>query len=195
MATTKVYKCKSGEFPQVRYGKPVKGRSGYTVSCENRERNLDLLFQTTPLEVVSYDGETIVLGLAHPEDPMHTFFETSATLHLEEATKRTEEWFPGKNVSPDLLPDLWKETIQKEKIKIKVNQDSEEPVLFFDCERNPLEKLPTEPGTRVICLLRLDSLWFSKASLGESYTLIQAMLQEPLLAPPPSPVTECALNP
>lgn len=194
---SKVYKCKSQEVPEMRYGDPQKGpgRSGYYVVCENRERHRDLLFQTTVLELMSdMDPDSDEVELVVPsESPMQGFFDTMSQEHIKKAIDAKEQWFPGKNVSDEVLPDLWKQTLSKSRLRLKVGDDEEEPMMLFDRDKTVAPPESFKKGTRVVALMRLEGLWFSKASLGESYTLVQMMKHD---AEPVKPerIKECALD-
>lgn len=177
----KVYKCKSLEVPEMRYSDPRKtgsGRSGYHVVCENRERRRDLLFQSTVLELAGdlvADSDHVDLTVP-PESPMLDFFSAMAEEHIKKATVAKEQWFPGKNVSDEVLPDLWKDTVNKQNtLRLKIGTDEEEPLLLFDREKQEASCETFKKGAKVVALLRLEGLWFSKASLGESYSVVQLM--------------------
>jgi hypothetical protein len=190
-----IYKCKNlDDIPEMRYFDPQKtnGKT-YTVACENEERSHDLLFQTCKLEISNMDEETV--EFLCDSEVMPAFFTRMSELHLAHAVDVKDQWFPGKNISEEVLPDLWKDTLAKGRFKVKVNQDPDEPVLAFDLDRNQIALGDVSKGTQVVALMRLDGLWFSRASLGESYTLVQFMTQDAIPKPKLTPVTACALDP
>jgi hypothetical protein len=190
-----IYKCKNlDDIPEMRYFDPQKTNGKmYTVSCENQERSHDLLFQTCKLEISNMDEDTV--DFMCDADVMPAFFTRMSELHLAHAADAKDQWFPGKNISDEVLPDLWKDTSAKGRFKVKMNQDPDEPVLAFDLDRNQISLGDVTKGTQVVALMRLDGLWFSRASLGESYTLVQIMTQDPTPKPKLTPVTACALDP
>jgi hypothetical protein len=103
------------------------------------------------------------------------------TYHMEAASSHRDSWFPGKNVSDSLLPDMWKDTTAGTKqksvlrLRAKVSLDEEEPLMFFNKKCEPISATDLKKGDRVCALIRLEGLWFSKASFGETYTVLQLM--------------------
>ena len=181
------FKCKNTSTVPISYGKPEKIKTKYHVSCENSENTeSDLLFQTPILELKtsfdeSCDPGTDVEFVVDPASGFVEFFDRMKAQHIDHASVHSSSWFPGKNVSDEILPDLWKDTIATNaktgdlRFRAKLSDDEEEPVMFFDNSGNHMSPTEFSAGNKVCLLMRFNGLIFGKASFCESYTVLQIM--------------------
>jgi hypothetical protein len=186
-----IHHCLDLEYPDIEYSlTPEKNETGrYIIHCSNVSYEDDLLFQTPILmldrPLTADDVEISVVG-----DVLEPFFDMLKEDHIHKAIENRDKWFKGKNISEELLPDLWKDSVKKGRAKFQKGDDPEEPFAVY--KRNGEDMTDSLPsGCPVILLIRLEGLWISRGNLGSSFTVVQAMDMRPEERKPISKISKC----
>lgn len=146
----------------------------YVVKAWNSNYEDDLLFQTPAMVLgkdLSSDDDTI---LVKSNAEMDAFFERMKAEHLASAVLKKDQWFPGKNISTEVLPDLWKENVKKGSVSFMKGGDPDEPFVVYRPDGEAYDGI-IPAGSPIILLLRLEGLSISRSKLGSVYTVVQAM--------------------
>jgi hypothetical protein len=182
------------EYPDIEYDtKPQKTENRYFVKCWNTTYEDDLLFQTPVVildkEVKPDDDDVSIIG-----EPIETFFDMLKEDHLQKAIDFRDTWFKGKNISEEVLPDLWKDNLRKGRVTFKKGDDPDEPFTIYRQDGEKSTETALSSGTSVILLLRLEGLWISRSKIGSTYTVVQVMDMTPEERKPISKISKCTIQ-
>ena len=106
-------------------------------------------------------------------DKMIEWVSSIETRVLEEAEKRSKEWF-GTVVDPSVIASWLVPSIKEANMRLSIPFRGDEcQVSFFDAKKNPVEYDQVPVNSLASVILELDGLWFRNKRFGLSWKLFQ----------------------